>query len=56
MFEDLPLLNYDQSKSGWEHIYNGIVSPFATKYKVYIKSELKNRVSAKDYRMNDRMY
>lgn len=44
MFEDLPMVSYDDLESGWQHIYNGILSPFATKYKVYIKSELKQRV------------
>jgi hypothetical protein len=43
VFENMPMVSYDERQSGWEHIYNGIISPFATKYKVYIKSELKQR-------------
>ena len=43
MFEDMPMVSYDQAETGWGHIYNGILSPFANKYKVYIKSELKTR-------------
>jgi hypothetical protein len=31
--------NSDVSK--WGSIYNGILSPFANKYKMYIKTELK---------------
>ena len=43
LFEDVPMISYDSGSNGWFQIYNGILSPFATKYKIYIKSELKNR-------------
>ena len=48
MFEDMPMVTYDSEETGWHHIYNGILSPFATKYKAYIKSELKTRVQKKE--------
>ena len=47
VFENMPTVNYDPDITGWSQIYNGILSPFATKYKVYIKSELKQRVENK---------
>jgi len=37
------MISYDSTQKGWHHIYNGILSPFATKYKGYIKTELKTR-------------
>jgi len=42
-YDNMPMIRYDDENGGWHHIYNGIISPFATKYKVYIKSELKQR-------------
>ena len=44
LFENLPMINYDYGQNGWKQIYDGILSPFANKYKIYIKSELKQRV------------
>ena len=43
LFEDMPMIRYEELESKWEHIYNGIISPFATKYQVYIKSEMRSR-------------
>ena len=43
------MVSYDQSQQGWRHIYNGILSPFATNYKLWIKTELNNRVHMKDF-------
>lgn len=48
LFEDMPLISYDNEKPGWHHVYNGILSPFANKFKVYIKSELKSRALKQD--------
>ena len=38
------MVSYDFEQNGWRQIYDGILSPFANKYKIYIKSELKNRL------------
>jgi hypothetical protein len=48
MFNDMPMISYDGEKPGWHHVYNGILSPFANKYKVYIKTELKSRAKEKE--------
>ncbi|CDW75869.1 UNKNOWN [Stylonychia lemnae] len=48
MFNDMPMISYDYEKPGWHHVYNGILSPFANKYKVYIKTELKSRAQEKE--------
>jgi len=48
MFNDMPMISYDYEKPGWHHVYNGILSPFANKYKVYIKTELKSRAKEKE--------
>ena len=40
VFADMPMINYDEDSLGWESVFNGILSPFATKYKSYIDHEL----------------
>lgn len=37
-FEDIPIIEYDEDRRGWDNVCHGIFSPFSSKYKTYIKS------------------
>ena len=40
MFENMPLLNYEDDQYGWKQVYLGLLSPYRNKFQKYLEVAL----------------